>query len=181
MGLDIYKYKATKDTSNDSEKYILDPTETNKSMINLFNKFSDYVIEEDIDFYDWMQSFIKKGLNEEDYDFHGTDFETYEFKHKQNGAIIEIPYNEIVLQKIKTKVIYCQEVAYQRKGVTLDFYDKFYGNCWYITNKSEVSEDDQQLFVFNNEVLNEAKKYAEPDAPIQRWCLADDEFVYFSA
>jgi hypothetical protein len=191
MGLDIYKCRVVKVDESEKQnfhKFILDSDTTNKNKIALFEHFKDFVVEEDIEYYDWEKVFENLGLN------YGNFFWTYqrfndekqewEFGFKETGTENEISIldSQCLSVKKKAPVLYVDTVYgfYQRKQMSMEFYSNYYGGCWYVCD-SAIPEDEGIRFAFTNELLDIAKLYAEIGSPITHWTLEKDEFVEFNA
>lgn len=196
MGLDLYKMKVLKkadfDLLSENEKSRFEPMtkyedEDNISTLNFFKKFNDYIVVENVEFYDFESKFKELGLDVNNYKQISYRFSEYnEYFEFQNETNKDDTF-KLYTKNLKTiskpvENIYVKEIGYQRKGMKYEFYKEFYGSCWYVNgNDTEIQETETKYFVINNEDLNQMKKYAENDEPIKNWKLENDEFIYISA
>lgn len=182
MGLDIYKYRVVKGCSDDVG-FTLNNNEENKSVLALFEKFEEFSFIINVEYYSFSSAFNDIGLDICDYEWTMQDGKGYYFEHNVTREKVLLDY--YTLEKYtyteKEKALTVEEVAYQRKGVTDEFFDKFYGNCWYVSNNSFIEDGQKNIFIIDNEMLKKAQQYCEDDYPFKSWVLGDDEFVYFSA
>lgn len=180
MGLDIYLYEIN---SRGSSTFTLHNADDNRSRLGLFEKFNEFTTVIDTEYYNFIEVFNSKNLNAKEYRWVRQDENGYHFEHNDAKNIIIFDYDTLdrFIHVEKEKCIYAEEVAYQRKGVTTDFYDKFYGNCWYVFNKSNVEVGQENIFIYNNEILKIAQQYCEDGYPFKSWKLKSNQFVYFNA
>lgn len=204
MGLDLYKMKVLKkvdfDLLSENEKSRFEPMtkyedEDNISTLNFFKKFNDYIVVENVEFYDFESKFKELGLDSNNYkqisyssgEYDENDkFDNLEYFEFQNETNKDDTF-KLYTKNLKTifkpvENIYVKEIGYQRKGMKYEFYKEFYGSCWYVNgNDTEIQETETKYFVIDNEDLNQMKQYAENDEPIKSWKLENDEFIYISA
>lgn len=180
MGLDIYLYEIN---SRGSKTFTLSNRAVNRSELLLFEKFNELTTSIDVEYYSFIECFKNKQLELKDYTWVMQDEKGYHFECNDTKNIIVFDYNtlENFTYIEKEKCLYAEEISYQRKGVTKDFYNKFYGNCWYVSNDSNIEEGQEHIFICDNETLKIVQQYCKDDYPFKDWCLKDNQFIYFSA
>jgi hypothetical protein len=191
MGLDIQKYRVVKHSDKPLENghtFTLLVDNTNRNKQSFFQHFADYAYTVHTDYIDIGPWFESKGLRFEDYRFCSTRF----CNHRQDTAfdyeLIADPSVTITAYQIELPEIVVEETAidvekvpgYQRKQMSTEFYSDYLQGCWYVADASG-DEDDGIIFAYTQELLDRAKAYADPDAPIHQWQLAANEFVEFNA
>ena len=179
-GLDIFLYEVN---SRCSVTFTLSNNAINRSELGLFEKFNADTTNIDVEYYSFTECFKTKQLEAEDYKWVMQDEKGYHFECNDTKDIIIFDYDtlENFTYIEKEKCLYAKEIAYQRKGVTTDFYDKFYGNCRCVSNNSNIKIDLTNIFIHNNEVLKIAQQYCEDGYPFKNWYLKDNQFIHFSA
>ena len=176
MGLDIYKFEVVDDSD---ESITLYPDDTNKSKTALFEKFNKFVKVSKVDGIDRIATFENLGKDYQHYDFVGTG-EGIDFYNSHTEERLTISFDQAVHQTIIVKELPVKEIKYQRKQMYSEFYTKFLAGCWYISEDTEIHEDDSKDYIFCKEDLDKAKKFAVDGAPIKEWDVADNQFVHFN-
>ena len=88
---------------------------------------------------------------------------TKEYKD-DNSNVLEINFNDVKEKKIRIKVLYKEEVGYQRKGLNNQFYDDYIvGKIGYfVWNKEELmrykSDYDNEPEVFQRNIIDNFKE-----------------------
>lgn len=178
MGLDIYLFEVDADNDN----YVkMHEDETNKSRIALFEKFSDFVIVEDEKGVDIEATLKKYKLDQSDlwyvcaYDGYGIVL-----KHHKTEETARFSWDDCVYTQYKVKKLPVREVDYQRKGMSTEFYTNYLAGCWYVSEDTEIHEDDSKDFVTTQQDLELAKTFCDDGLPLKNWELSQNQFVYFS-
>ncbi len=188
MGLDINKCRVVKKEEADEHTSYLTLTEMGKPARNnnkyfkmFAEKFGDYVAELDLTYYDFEKAFSDIGLNYEDFQWQSISGSKISFRNVHNDDdTIAFDEGSFPTKIIKEKVIYYEDIEYQRKAMKLSFYKEILAGCWYITDDTELDNSESMDIVLTNDDLDEVKKHAEEEADILRWHLYDGEFIYFS-
>lgn len=186
MGLDIYKYRVVKKGTLGSDKQIFD--DSTKNEIAFFEHFKDFVVYEDIEYYDWEKTFESLGYDENNYEWiyqrYNDEKEDTEFGYKEIGTDKEISiFNSQCIPVIRsTPVLYIKNDNdfYQRKQMSTEFYSHYLGGCWYVA-ESAIPLDEGIRFAFTQELVDRAKEYADDGSPIKDLVLGENEFIYFCA
>lgn len=197
MGLDIYKVKpifpedveSLKDNQS-TIRLTLSIDEESNNRKEFFEKFNKYIVPITTIYCDIEKWFKDRNLDYNDYtvitqcfgdDALGGD-SYIEIVNENDNEAIKIPYSEFEEIEVEEKAIYGIKTGYQRKGMTYDFYKKFYGSCWYINgDDTDIEGNDNIAFVWTKDKLKEMKQYAEKDTDILKWILGKNEFIYNSA
>lgn len=182
MGLDIYKLKVCKpeqkDTVHPNRLHTLSVSDNdlreNKSLSDVFTKFSEFVVEENAEYYNIQSTALKHGIPENWY-YSGIsildDCDVMIFSDEENTQRLEIPLEEVDTVMDKCYHLYAVEVGYQRRDCTGPMFEEFFGG-------------GEEFFGIHytpyNEVLEVAKTYANLNTPLKSWVLEDDEFINFS-
>jgi len=198
MGLDIYKYKVTTKDNSDSN---ISLNLKNIWEKKLYDKFKEFVFEEEVEYYD-IRKFLEDKYPDEKIDFQivGEEYsdrgnfikiEIQFLGSDKEGEKIEIPFDDINVFKYKTEIklpIIEPEVEYQRKGMKQSFYDEFIkGNIWYIKTNTSLTEEEKKelpnkipnIFSSQNK-FKELQSHAEENTQIKNWILDEDELIYLS-
>lgn len=183
MGLDIYKIRPTQEKTSFS--FEQDGENENKYKNQLFLNFKDFIKKENREFILWIPTFSKKypELNLEDYELACISDNLYEFCQKEQPQSVKISFSDkdLILEDREIDVIYFEEIEYQRKLMTSDFYNKFITPCWYIDNSSNINEYESNDFVLTADKFKEAQSYAEINSPIKSWNFVEgQDIIYFS-
>lgn len=179
MGLDIYKRVVCTPDDDDASEMILGFEETNKSIIALFEHFSDYVYERDVKHADFQPLLDTHGMVEIKGISYGDDviFTGVNAQGEVFDFIVE--YDDIPHVFIHCKCMKYKEIGYQRKGMNKQFYTEWLSGCWYVA-ESERNDDEAEIVIFSNERLKQCKKYCDDGQPFKNWSLTDKEYVAFS-
>jgi hypothetical protein len=191
MGLDIQKYRVVKPGQNpepNSHTFKLAVDTTNRNELAFFQHFRDltYTVQSGyIDFEPWFDS---KGLRFEDYRLCAIRYDEHRNDTAFDYVLIADPSVEITAYQDELPEVIAEETAldvvsvpgYQRKQMSTEFYSDYLQGCWYVADASGDA-DDGIRFAYTQELLDRAKAYADPDAPIRQWQLNADEFVEFNA
>ena len=177
MGLDITLYKVVQ--KNDTYPITLHEWETNKSKLALFEKYKEWVEDSKDLVIDVEETFNKYGLKLEDFEWRKTSHDSVEWENINTKDRFVCDWSDMVTKEVVVKKLYCEEIAYQRKDMSKDFYTKFLAGCWYVSEDTELNEDDSKDYVLDQDTLNEAKQFAHDYAPIKDWVLGENEFVGF--
>lgn len=124
MGLDICVFKPVKlkklDPENDN-RIVLEPSMDQHD--ELREAFKDFIVEQDLEFYDEDEALVREGLNPQEHELVGMNFgKTTVFTFTPIGEEKIIEISDIPLIKRRVAVIYHEEVGYQRKGANPEFY-----------------------------------------------------------
>ena len=183
MGLDIYKVKPTLEKTPFGVQN--DGLYPNKYVNQLFEDFKQFIVKEEKEYILWADTFAKRSpdliLEEYEHAFI-SDEDEYVFEKKDNkDETISFKEEELVLEKRQVDVIYFQNLAYQRKCMTREFFDKFVASCWYTENESTLSEYESNDLVLSNEKFKELQSYATEGAAIKDWSFIEgEEIIYLS-
>jgi hypothetical protein len=161
---------------------------TNRNRQAFFQHFADYAYTVQTEYIDVGPWFEGKGLRFEDYRNTCIRHCKYRDDTAFDYELISDPSVEITAYQNELPRIVVEETAldvesvpgYQRKQMSTEFYSDYLQGCWYVAAASGI-EDDGIIFAFTNKLLDQAKAYADPGAPIHQWQLAADEFVEFNA
>jgi len=183
MGLNIYKYQLKKPClkfllmdeielleKHGIEIFDLDDNKYIENKLDMFVNFSKYIIYKIVDLFDWKATFQKRKLNINDFVFDKSYYDndvgfSYVWIKKEDFHIEEIFYEEdLVYFKKFLPHLCCKRISYQRKGMEKNFYTHF----------SKIK------FVYNNQLLEKAKRYSKPNEDFLNWDLKENEFIYFS-
>lgn len=183
MGLDIYKLKVRKleDTYSVHQNRLHTLTVSafdlrdNKSLSDVFEKFSEFVIKDKSEYFD-IQKTAQKHNVPDDWYYSGLsmlsdDRDVMIFSNEDNTQRIEIAIEDVITCIDDCYTLYAEEVGYQRRDCVGPMFDEFFGG-------------GEEFFGIHytpfNEVLDVAKTYTVKGSPMETWVLADDEFVNFS-
>jgi len=188
MGLDIYKYKISKERVQGefAPNRILKSTfSDSKNGLDFFKKFKKYIILDDVEYYDIENFFIQKNINIDDYNLFIEDSSVFTFVNKITEERLTIKHNDPEFKTIQEEAIYMKipEIGYQRKGMKKEFYSEFLNGCWYIAGAEKKFKDCNEdiYFILDNTQLNYAKTFVEDkECALYNWELRDDEFIYLS-
>lgn len=78
---------------------------------------------------------------------------TFEFQNFNDKQIVTIKASDIPLREKNDKVIYIQEIGYQRKGLNDLFYEKYTKDDYFVFTKNRLK------FIYDNFVEEEYKKH----------------------
>lgn len=193
MGLDVYLYRLS--SSGDSGDTIAVP----EKCVPLFDE-SELVYNNDL--VDIKQSLLNAGYGIDidevlESRLHplvpDSEIDNHVEKHGYAPStfyIMEVitKYGTLVIDSdkmahVSSKRVQAVEIKYQRKQAKTEYYDKW-ANCWYAgtENYDDNPHDfrEEYIIVRDNDLFNEIKKSFNDDAPIQKWVIGPDEFVYFS-
>lgn len=138
MGLDITVYKITKKKTDNYFRLIDDE-------LNYYNNFPEWTkeYEKEIEelFDDWDEYKERTGINIYDYCISMICGDFMECYHKDdNSNVLKINFNDVKEKKVKIKVLYKEEVGYQRKGLNIQFYNDYEAGKigYYVWNKKEL-------------------------------------------
>lgn len=177
MGLDITLYKVVQ--KNDTYPITLHEWETNKSKLALFEKYKEFVENSKELVVDVEETFRKAGLLADDFKWRMSSPHHTEWENTVTKERFSRNWGDMVTKEVDVKRLYCEEIAYQRKGMSKDFYTKFLAGCWYVSEDTELNEDDSKDYVLDNDTLNDVKQFAQDCAQIKDWVLGENEFVGF--
>ena len=180
MGLDISKCVVRDKTDLCAAELFLYSFETNKSKLALFHHFKEYVYDATREVYDMETLRTRHGVVEltrmcsDDLGWEMTG---------RNAEGNEINFfcrdEDIPIKTEHGKGLRFEEVEYQRKGMKQEFYTNVLSGCWYVVDAPDKSPDDANNFIFTNDLLDECKRYCEPNQRLLNWHLSEKEFVLF--
>lgn len=187
MGLDIYKYRVVKSGTPESRKQIFDEDPT-KNEVAFFEHFKDFIVYDDIEYYNWEKTFESLGYDHTKYTWsyqkYNDEKDDVEYGYDEIGTenTISIFHSQCISLTKSMPVLYIEDVPefYQRKGMSDEFYSDYYGGCWYVA-ESAIPPDEGISFAFTQELVDKAKEYADDESPIKNCILGENEFIYFSA
>jgi hypothetical protein len=191
MGLDIQKYRVVKHTvqpNKDVHTFKLTLDTTNRNELAFFQHFRDYTYTVQTDYIDVGPWFEGKGLRFEDYRLRAIRYDEHRNDTASDYELIADPSVKITAYNIELPLIVVEETAldvvnvpgYQRKQMSTEFYSDYLQGCWYVADASG-DKDNGIIFAYTKELLDQAKTYADPNAPIHSWSLGKLEFVEFDA
>lgn len=143
MGLDISVYKITKKKTDFYFRLI----DNNLNYQNNFPEWTKkYEVEVEEAFTDWDEYKERTGIDINDYHIvcitGGSDGYIEIVKNEKDGMLneVKIPITDIKDKYIKIKVLYREEVGYQRKGLNGDFYKDYDDGKigYFVWNKKEL-------------------------------------------
>ena len=141
MGLDISVYKITKEKTNNYFRLIDDNLNYDNDFPEWTKDYENEIVES---FYDWDKYKEITGIDINNYDIGmisgGKDgyFKCYK-KYNHNNEII-IKFADVPEKKVNIKVLYRNEVGYQRKGLNNQFYSDYCDGKigYYVWDKAEL-------------------------------------------
>ena len=159
----------------------------NKSFKGLFHDFKQYTIKYSFEKLNFEKTFLENGLLLSDYTLTSVEPSTksaneyieiaYSFVHNEDESNEFVLFaSDILIDKIIDEALIFEEIDFFREDdetfVKFALLDEFKEDGTY--------HESSLLYVTNNEVLNNIKKYFSEDSKIQSWSLKDKEVVYFS-
>jgi hypothetical protein len=179
-------YKVTRKNEEESRVVYSFPEEnTNKAIERLRNRFSNYIVEEDVEYID-----VKKVREDNDIPVdaaivgigYGGEDSTMTFDIGNGDTkTVKIGSNPPSIMG-KEETLYGIEVEYQRKCMNTEFFTEVLSGCWYVDDNTEVSKDDSLEAVTTKEEFDKIKEYvSSDDCPLNNWEFVEGEnFIYFS-
>jgi hypothetical protein len=150
MGLDVTVYRILKEPKDKNRYFRLIDDEGNyKNNFPEWTKPLEHTVTED--WYDWDKFKEQTGIDLEQCDWHGESYgedgafmkvspkgvelpqwnggegwkDWDEFEEAENKIMIKIDLNKVPLYKKEIKVVYIDEIGYQRKGLNGKFYEDY--------------------------------------------------------
>ena len=138
MGLDITVYKITKEET----KYYFSLIDDDLNYCNNFPEWTkEYETEIEETFDDWDEYKERTGIDVYDYHISMICGDFMECYHKDDESnVLKINFNDVKEKKVKIKVLYREEVGYQRKGFNTQFYNDYDDGKigYFVWNKEEL-------------------------------------------
>lgn len=185
MGLDIAKCKIIKgiDLGNDCACSQLLLDSSNKYLIELFDKYKEFVTTELITYVDWDKTLAKRVKNPEDYFLRFSSSGFARWAEKKDGLNeIEILKKDWHFFDKEVQVLYYKEIKYiDHRSIRANFYKDFYGKCWYEDVRSKIEEGQEHYLVSSQESFEEMKRYFIKKSNIHAVKLEENEFIFISA
>ncbi len=207
MGLDIYFYQVlegnTKCKKEDCKwggdctesNLDLNKEDTNKSRIATFEAFKDKAFDVENEYLDIEK--YKKDNGYEDYEMVAQSYgeksigtllkrEDDGSLDYDNGDTVEINLDYVPLFIENERRLDVCEVGYQRKGMKKNFYSDFIAGCWYVTENTELEEDDSLDIIYKKEDFDRLKTYLDIQDdgrdyryPMETWGFEEGKHIIY--
>lgn len=184
MGLDITKCKIVSalDLKSSSNYDMLVLDSSNRYLIELFDKYKEFVVNEEFEYVDWDKTLEKRVKNPEDYFLRLRSGGFARWAEKKDGLNeIEILSKDWHIFKKEVKVLYYTWIYdVNHRSIRANFYKDFYGKCWYEDTRSKIEKGQERYLISSQESFEEMKRYFIKKSDIHSLKLEENEFIFIS-